>query len=557
MEYIFAKILSLAVGAIPVLLMVLLFRLVFFKAPKNSRQVWWILAALSLLPIPYPEVIQYIIASIQKTNESQLVIINTISNSEIVIPKLMSVTEEVSSVNIRPSVKTISWPHIISWIWLVGVVVMIVYAICQIIILYRRTDVSIRERNNIVLCDNISAPFVVGIIHPSIYLPSSIDKKGKELVLLHENAHIKRKDTLWKIIGYIFLSVFWFHPLVWICYYLFNRDIEYACDEYVIRTMEKEEKKEYAAALLSLSTSKKQYPHSLVSFSANNVKQRIKEIVRNKKIVRWLSGVVLAIGIICGILFLPSKNEIYDSFLPQVPVAENENDFVVPIDLDKNKPYFVYRNSVFHLVDMGSEVPLDSIHIEEISESVSKEEQKYWKEQIEMFNKEYYLDRNFEARFYKIEGFSTNSYLALVDNKRSVAVLLINDNGYVLHSPYELFEEKAALSNFVSVTILSNETEKRIFLSKGDPEQEDQIAIIIQLLSEISQANFEAPLYSKRLSSAFKYYVSFVDVNGIERTLYISRDREVYLPQFGDTPGVIISQELYDQVVGLFMRGEE
>ncbi len=553
MEIIFIKVLSMAIRSIPVLLLVLMLRIVFSRAPKNSRQTWWALACLSLVPIPFPELFQYVLKSFRKVKETQLTITDTLFK-EVVIHGVFNGSTAMETTNTS---RVFSWTSILSWIWIAGIGIMILYAACQNIILYRKTNVSIKEKRNTVLCDNISVPFTVGLIHPVIYLPSSINEVNKKYALLHEDAHIKRKDTLWKIIGYLFLCVYWFHPLVWICYYLFNTDIEYACDERVTEKMESEQRKGYATALLSLTDANNQYPHSLVSFSASNVKQRIKEIAKNKKIIHWLSVVVIVVAIICGLLFLPSQNEIYDRLLPIMPTAQNEYDVVVPINMDNNKPYFVSQNKVYHLVEMGNEISLDSIHVEEIIEPVSREEQDYWKSQIAIFNKEHYGDRSFEPVFYMIEGFPASSYVAIIDKTRNVAILLVNDNGYIVSSPYELFEGKACLSNYVSITVIDVKNEKRIVFSKDDPEQEQNISIINNLLSEINGASFEAPLYSKRLSSAFQYLISFTDINGISRTLYISRDREVYIPQFGDTPGVIISQELYDQVVGLFMRGEE
>ncbi len=52
-----------------------------------------------------------------------------------------------------------------------------------------------------------------------------------EYVLSHEKAHLKRKDHIWKPLGFLLLTVYWFNPVLWIAYILLCRDIELACDK--------------------------------------------------------------------------------------------------------------------------------------------------------------------------------------------------------------------------------------------------------------------------------------------------------------------------------------
>ena len=61
-----------------------------------------------------------------------------------------------------------------------------------------------------------------------------------EHVVAHETAHIRRKDQLWKPLGFVLLTFHWFNPLAWIGYAMFCRDIELACDEKVIKKLDHE-----------------------------------------------------------------------------------------------------------------------------------------------------------------------------------------------------------------------------------------------------------------------------------------------------------------------------
>lgn len=76
-------------------------------------------------------------------------------------------------------------------------------------------------------------------------------------MVLHEQAHLKRRDPLWKSLGFLLLAVYWFHPLLWLAYSLLGRDIELACDERVLRECGPEIKRSYASALITYSVSRR------------------------------------------------------------------------------------------------------------------------------------------------------------------------------------------------------------------------------------------------------------------------------------------------------------
>jgi len=60
---------------------------------------------------------------------------------------------------------------------------------------------------------------------------------------------LKRKDHILKVVAYFILSIYWFHPLVWVAYVCLGRDIEYACDEKAVLNMDKRERKNYYCKL--------------------------------------------------------------------------------------------------------------------------------------------------------------------------------------------------------------------------------------------------------------------------------------------------------------------
>ena len=103
--------------------------------------------------------------------------------------------------------------------------------------------------------DRISAPLTYGIFRPVILMPKKMDwKNEKQLhyVLSHEYVHIYRYDTVTKLIATLALCIHWFNPFVWVMYIFFNRDIELACDESVIRQLGEISKSDYSLMLINM-----------------------------------------------------------------------------------------------------------------------------------------------------------------------------------------------------------------------------------------------------------------------------------------------------------------
>jgi hypothetical protein len=120
-------------------------------------------------------------------------------------------------------------------------------------------------------------------------------------VIAHERAHIRRRDHWWKPLGFILLSVYWFNPLLWAAYILLCRDIEAACDEKVIKTMEKDERRAYSAALLNCSIRRRSIAACPLAFGEVGVKERIKRVMDYKRPAFWV--IVLCI-LLCGVIAL-------------------------------------------------------------------------------------------------------------------------------------------------------------------------------------------------------------------------------------------------------------
>ena len=127
--------------------------------------------------------------------------------------------------------------------------------------------------------------------------------------------------------GFVLLAIYWFNPLLWVAYVLLCRDIEAACDEKVIREMEKEDRRAYSEALLHCSVRRRVITACPLAFGETGVKGRIKDVMNYKKPAFWIVLLAVATTIVTAICLLTvPKRDTYN--IKIVVPAGNEEEFV-------------------------------------------------------------------------------------------------------------------------------------------------------------------------------------------------------------------------------------
>jgi hypothetical protein len=134
-------------------------------------------------------------------------------------------------------------------------------------------------------------PFVIGILRPRIYLPSTQREEEQSYVILHEQTHIRRLDHLVKMFAFLALAVHWFNPLVWVAFVYAVKDMEMSCDECVIKLMGSDIRGEYSTSLLSLAAEKRLINGSPLAFGEENIKGRISNVMNFKKPAAWVAAI--------------------------------------------------------------------------------------------------------------------------------------------------------------------------------------------------------------------------------------------------------------------------
>ena len=286
MDALFLKIFNLSIIAGWITLAILILRPLLKKAPKAITVLLWALVAIRLI---FPFSIESVISLIPSAETVPPEIIYAEAPSiESGIHYVNSTINPVVSESLAPTPEASVNPlqiivSVASVIWVVGMIAMALYAAVSYLRIRLKVRASLAVEKNIRICDNIDSPFILGILRPRIYLPSELDESQREYVIAHEEAHLKRKDHWWKPLGFALLTVYWFHPLLWVAYILLCRDIELACDERVIKNMESSEKASYSEALLACSMPRRMISACPLAFGEVGVKKRIKAILHYKK----------------------------------------------------------------------------------------------------------------------------------------------------------------------------------------------------------------------------------------------------------------------------------
>ena len=343
MNELFLKIINMSISASWLVLAVLIFRFVLKKAPKWINVLLWGIVAIRLICpfsfestlslIPSAETIPLNIGmDTTPTINSGISAINNAVN-----PIISQSNTPMAGASVNLLQITIG---IYEYIWIFGMIALALYTAISYWRLRRKVDTAVRYKDNIFQSENVSFPFVLGIIKPRIYLPFKMNGQYLEYVVAHEQAHICRKDHWWKPLGFLLLMIHWFNPLMWLAYVLLCRDIELACDEKVIKELGNEQRGDYTQALVACSINRRMIAACPLAFGEVSVKERVKSVMNYKKPAFWviIISVIVCVGV--AVCFLTNPKQ--DSYTLRIVVPAGSQEKFVYTDEEVS----TIRNSI-------------------------------------------------------------------------------------------------------------------------------------------------------------------------------------------------------------------
>lgn len=166
-----------------------------------------------------------------------------------------------------------------------------------------RKTVGLHRNLPIYQVKKLEAPCLVGVLRPAIYVGTDI-RTGTERfrhVVTHEQVHYLHGDHIWALLRAVLVTVYWFHPFVWVAAAASVRDGEIACDHGTIKQLGEGERLTYGEMLLELS--RKNRGKRVYSFGTmlrpgrSEMKERIMRLAGG-------NGTRMSAGILVAVLML-------------------------------------------------------------------------------------------------------------------------------------------------------------------------------------------------------------------------------------------------------------
>lgn len=210
----------------------------------------------------------------------------------------------------------------------------------------------------------IETPFLVGLFHPEIYIPTyEYTEEQLYYILLHEYTHYKNKDLWVKLLCNLFCIVFWWNPIIYLLPKDLNAILELKCDATLARKLTEEEQVSYLDTILftlhcmnsnnKAHTDKLSFTTAFVRPIANLNKQRFqaltKSIQKNSLISSFSKFTIiclLCLSFLSSYYFLlqpsyePSHEDLWDEETGDI--LDSSNSYLIQKDKDS---YYVYYDN--------------------------------------------------------------------------------------------------------------------------------------------------------------------------------------------------------------------
>lgn len=312
MERLFLQIININLNISIIILFIIGLRFLLEKAPKKFSYVLWVILLIRLIipisietdlnPIPN-RFVEYsngnYIGEVKDSEQITRVSDIGLENKQDREDKELRETPNDFSLNTMENKNlNLNINKIFSYAWIIGTVLFLIHGFNS----NRRLKIGLKDSTflyeNIYENEDLETAFIYGVVNPRIYLPRSLSDKERDYIIIHEKAHLKRYDHIIKLLYYMVLCIHWFNPLIWISFILMTRDMELSCDEAVMKELGDSIKEDYAKTLLSLAVANRMDVMAPLSFSENNTKGRIKNILDYKRPGFWISAILIIILVI-------------------------------------------------------------------------------------------------------------------------------------------------------------------------------------------------------------------------------------------------------------------
>lgn len=180
----------------------------------------------------------------------------------------------------------------------------------------------------------VTTPLLTGLLRPRIYLPSDrYTWKELELLLSHELSHYRHHDLWYKLILQLVCIVYWFNPLLHWMRREADQDLEFLCDERIMKDGAHEERMQYNYLLAQTAAQRRNFYGLSTGFNGSlaDLKKRMVNIMRAGKLKKgkFITFCFLAVFAFMNVMTGCSVKEPEDSSAvstESVSQSESESD---------------------------------------------------------------------------------------------------------------------------------------------------------------------------------------------------------------------------------------
>lgn len=221
---------------------------------------------------------------------------------------------------------------------------------CNILL---KTSMPFESQKNLYLYRNslLKTPCTIGFFKSYILFPNqNFSDYQKEMLFIHEQAHIQNKDSVFKFLIIICLCMHWYNPLLWIFLPIYSYSAECLCDFKVIQRFSSDiDRKNYAALLLDIASNESPLPKiwkNNFSSSKKIIKRRLLYIMKttnkNKKVLLCtiLSLLCLTILPITTYAYTPLEQTVSFSTTKNSKITEEISTIIDEIPSNYADPYY-------------------------------------------------------------------------------------------------------------------------------------------------------------------------------------------------------------------------
>lgn len=247
--------------SILVLILVLIKPLLRNRVKPSIRYALWLLVVIRMaLPVAFPDIPFMSIGPSTADSDIAKEIHNSSADSPLVAPGLEGMTTQEDILEGQRNTLFFTGNGIsLTGFWIIGSVVMLIFFAATRLYFW----LSLREYTDryesdspipVYIMTKRRDCFMFGFFKKRIYIGQELIDKGlADFAIAHELSHVKQLDNIWLLVKNILLTVFWFHPALWVAASHAMSDGEYACNMRTVAVLGEDKYPEYKEFVIGLS----------------------------------------------------------------------------------------------------------------------------------------------------------------------------------------------------------------------------------------------------------------------------------------------------------------